>query len=573
MAVSMLLVCAFVGLVSGRMTDDLIMMKTADTGTDGNTDAVSSTKDDMGSQNDAVEVNDITNEVCYDVLGRDCFRYNDDQCVGPYETWARQNCSLRCGYCAKKLPCVDKIDYCDQFVDDVCQIELYGQYMRENCRKYCNNCRAPTEYLVSSTTTTTTPVPTTPTTPYNPVSEWCQDRLNCWYFPDEKCVGNYENWARKNCAFRCGYCPGFYPPCVDLDVNCGKFTPGSCTNITYRAYMRINCRKTCNACVYPAQNLKPNTHPAPMFPKTSTVPTTIKTRTPGPTETIHPINHITSTIGQVPTTTNIVLPTVEDCKDAINCTGYSRESCLGIFKTWGLTNCPRTCGYCTASTECRDYEECDKLPSVLCTDPSYRKFAERTCRKFCNICTEIAVSAKPAVTGATEAMMVPTKPSGLGSYTTYVSMTTQQTASEQPSSEPVPSRPSSYTTGKTCNKNFHGTTIPSCCTSLCSCPDVTLTGTVRDAMTRNTPMVNVSVYLFDCLCAPLTTSNDNGDYLIKGVCLKEGDVARFEFPGYASFLRDITNPQNDDHYVSFGYMIPLIPKTAVASGVVPDGGS
>lgn len=70
MAVSMLLVCAFVGLVSGRMTDDLIMMKTADTGTDGNTDAVSSTKDDMGSQNDAVEVNDITNE------GQKCPRYH-----------------------------------------------------------------------------------------------------------------------------------------------------------------------------------------------------------------------------------------------------------------------------------------------------------------------------------------------------------------------------------------------------------------------------------------------------------------------------------------------------------------
>ncbi|XP_056015303.1 uncharacterized protein LOC125674517 isoform X2 [Ostrea edulis] len=616
MAMSMLLVCVLVGLVSGQMTDESTMMMATDDGTDGITEAGSSATDDMGGQTDATEVPFSTNmatasttEVCYDVLGQDCFRYKDEQCVGPYETWARQNCSLRCGYCAKKLPCVDKIDYCDQFGDDVCQNELYGQYMRENCRKYCNICRAPTEYLVSSTTTTTTPVPTIPTTPYNPVSEWCQDRLNCWYYPDEKCVGDYEDWARKNCAFRCGYCPGFLPPCVDLDVSCGKFTPGACTNVTFRAYMRINCRKTCNECVYPAQDLEPNKPPVPSHVTVSTTPTAINTPTPGPTGTLPPISPNKPTGGQVPVTTKIVLPTGEDCKDAINCTGYSKESCSGIFKTWALTNCPRTCGYCTASTECRDYEECDKLPTALCTDPSYRKIAETTCRKFCKICTDIIVPTKPSVTGTTEAVMVPTKPSRTESYTADVSMATQQTASEQPSSEPVPSRPSSSTTackdnpkenctqysqkscqgafkswairncpvhcgycgGKTCNKNFHHVAIPSCCTSLCSCPDVTLTGTVRDATTGNTPMVNVSVYLRDCPCEPLTTSDDNGDYLIKGVCLKEGDVARFEFPGYASFLRDIANPQNDVHFVAVGDMTPLM--TTVASGMTSDGGS
>lgn len=41
---------------------------------------------------------------CYDVLGRDCFRYKDTDCVGPFETWARANCSLRCGYCPRKSP-------------------------------------------------------------------------------------------------------------------------------------------------------------------------------------------------------------------------------------------------------------------------------------------------------------------------------------------------------------------------------------------------------------------------------------------------------------------------------------
>uniref|UniRef100_K1R8F1 Brain-specific angiogenesis inhibitor 1 n=1 Tax=Magallana gigas TaxID=29159 RepID=K1R8F1_MAGGI len=94
---------------------------------------------------------------CYDVLGRDCFRYKDTDCVGPFETWARMNCSLRCGYCPQKLPCVDNLDYCNEFGMEVCHQEQYGQYMREHCRKFCNFCRAPTEYLVSSTLPTTTP--------------------------------------------------------------------------------------------------------------------------------------------------------------------------------------------------------------------------------------------------------------------------------------------------------------------------------------------------------------------------------------------------------------------------------
>ncbi|XP_062612928.1 uncharacterized protein LOC134274687, partial [Saccostrea cucullata] len=98
-----------------------------------------------------------TNEECTDALGRECFRYRDEDCVGVYETWARANYSLRCGYCPQKLPCVDIINYCSQFGTDVCQKEFYGQYLRENCRKTCNFCRAPTEYLVSSTTSTTTP--------------------------------------------------------------------------------------------------------------------------------------------------------------------------------------------------------------------------------------------------------------------------------------------------------------------------------------------------------------------------------------------------------------------------------
>lgn len=46
------------------------------------------------------------------------------------------------GLClSEKLPCVDNLDYCNEFGKEVCDQEQYGQYMREHCRKFCNFCR------------------------------------------------------------------------------------------------------------------------------------------------------------------------------------------------------------------------------------------------------------------------------------------------------------------------------------------------------------------------------------------------------------------------------------------------
>ncbi|XP_062586598.1 uncharacterized protein LOC134248186 [Saccostrea cucullata] len=215
-----------------------------------------------------VSSNRLVWEECTDELGtRECLRYKDEDCVGVYETWARANCALRCGYCPiKRLPCVDNINYCSDFGADVCHQDVYGQYMRENCRKTCNFCRVPTEYLVSTSTWTATPEQTTT---YNPAQEWCSDRRYCWRYPAEKCVGFYENWFRKNCPYRCGYCPNLLPPCEDLDPSCEAYSLEACTNLTYRAYMRENCRKRCNECKYPGQNLAPITPPYGVYTTTT----------------------------------------------------------------------------------------------------------------------------------------------------------------------------------------------------------------------------------------------------------------------------------------------------------------
>eukprot|EP00105_Crassostrea_gigas_P000381 XP_011412164.1 PREDICTED: uncharacterized protein LOC105317273 isoform X1 [Crassostrea gigas] len=190
---------------------------------------------------------------CHDKLGRNCFKYTDDQCVGKYAPWAREHCALRCGYCPQKLPCVDRITYCDEFDERICTEERYGEYMRENCRRTCNLCRAPTEYLTSPATVVTTVV-----------SSWCFDNLtsaSCWYYGDHQCIGIYESWARKFCPYRCGYCKGFLPPCEDILSYCSNFDRSLCTNSSYAAYMRENCRKTCQFCTYPGQSLPPNSLP------------------------------------------------------------------------------------------------------------------------------------------------------------------------------------------------------------------------------------------------------------------------------------------------------------------------
>nr|XP_022335290.1 uncharacterized protein LOC111131847 [Crassostrea virginica] len=189
---------------------------------------------------------------CHDKLGRDCFKYTDEQCVGKYAPCAKEHCALRCGYCPHKLPCVDQITYCDEYEERLCTEEQYGEFMRENCRRSCNLCRVPTEYLTS----TTTPNITT-----TAVSNWCFDNVtsaSCWYYGDNQCTGVYESWARKFCPYRCGYCPGFLPPCLDVLSYCDSFDRSLCTNSSYAAYMRENCRKTCQFCSYPGENLPPN---------------------------------------------------------------------------------------------------------------------------------------------------------------------------------------------------------------------------------------------------------------------------------------------------------------------------
>lgn len=53
--------------------------------------------------------------------------------------------------------------------------------------------------------------------------------------------------------------------------------------------------------------------------------------------------------------------------------------------------------------------------------------------------------------------------------------------------------------------------------------------------------------------------DENGDFLIKGVCVKEGDFVKFEFFGYVFFFSfNIINFNNDGNFIVNGEMLFLV---------------
>ncbi|VDI21864.1 Hypothetical predicted protein [Mytilus galloprovincialis] len=169
--------------------------------------------------------------------------------------------------------------------------------------------------------------------------EQCGDKLdNCFNYDDNQCVGKYAPWAKINCAYRCGYCPGNFPPCEDKIDYC-KLVSYACSDNQYSGFVRLNCRKTCNKC------------------------------------------------------TGCV-----DTKD--NCWNYDDSKCLGIYSPWAKLNCPYRCGYCPENVlflanlrlspdkpPCVDkIPNCDEYPADVCTDTFYSGWCRINCRKYCNKC-------------------------------------------------------------------------------------------------------------------------------------------------------------------------------------------
>ncbi|KAH3830312.1 hypothetical protein DPMN_103552 [Dreissena polymorpha] len=107
------------------------------------------------------------------------------------------------------------------------------------------------------------------------------------------------------------------------------------------------------------------------------------------------------------------------CKDAIpNCGSYGTYICFDINQyQWVDKNCRKFCGFCGNKTEvliesstttttvtttpagCDDVLQCREYNADLCTNPEYRGFAEKNCRKYCGYCLADIYTVTPHTTG------------------------------------------------------------------------------------------------------------------------------------------------------------------------------
>lgn len=178
----------------------------------------------------------------------------------------------------------------------------------------------------------------------------CADKVdNCGQYGADACHGQYESWARDNCALTCKYCVGpstQAPPCVDVIDNCASYQADACTSADYKNWAQANCRRTCRMC--PANVL------AQLDALTTTMPPTA-------------------------------------CVDKLDCRLYGQSTCTGDYVPWAKQNCIRYCGFCsgvaTTSKPCLDVRpNCDQYDKDMCTNPSYTIWVDDNCPQYCNRC-------------------------------------------------------------------------------------------------------------------------------------------------------------------------------------------
>lgn len=148
----------------------------------------------------------------------DCAEYTKTACQAPYDTWARTNCPLFCGFCSPT--CSDSISDCSEYGKSAC-VAPYLTWAKTNCASYCGLCSS------TANPVTTTEVPTTTTT------EASLTVKGCVYKGQQHAVG--ETWL-DGCDYRCTCAsPGLTQctqPCAqysNLPSNCREETiPGEC---------------------------------------------------------------------------------------------------------------------------------------------------------------------------------------------------------------------------------------------------------------------------------------------------------------------------------------------------------
>ncbi|XP_025076358.1 kielin/chordin-like protein [Pomacea canaliculata] len=177
-------------------------------------------------------------QACADSISN-CENYGRAACTS-YQAWAQHNCPKFCGFCSGggQTPtdtCVDTLDNCAALGANVCKD--YVEFSNINCQRTCNFCGTSSPSASGGA---------------------CVDKLtNCADYDSSSCTGQYRPWAQDNCAKTCNLCsntgsvtphPGTTGTCADKLTNCASFDVSTSCHGQYEAWARDNCAKTCNLC-------------------------------------------------------------------------------------------------------------------------------------------------------------------------------------------------------------------------------------------------------------------------------------------------------------------------------------
>ncbi|CAG5128552.1 unnamed protein product [Candidula unifasciata] len=207
-----------------------------------------------------------------------------------------------------------------------------------------------TSKITSKTTSQTTRQTASQTTFRTPAAE-CLDKIpDCQVYGQGACSGDYETWARQNCAATCGFCIPVTtqpPPCTDFLDNCESYGKTTCETAEYVSWALTNCRAYCRFCT--AAQL------TELDARKTTIPP-------------------------------------ELCLDKLDCDMYGDYICKDKdYAGWATTNCPLYCGFCkgipTPPKPCVDTQpDCPLYGSDVCSNPEYTTWVKDHCAKFCGLC-------------------------------------------------------------------------------------------------------------------------------------------------------------------------------------------
>jgi len=209
--------------------------------------------------------------------------------------------------------------------------------------------------------------------------ENCYDepRFFCSFYQIQKlCTGAFYTSLLHRCPRTCGFCspPEKVNKCEDKwgDKMCQYFDKFKmCTRRNHKHKMARNCRKTCNKCTLPVPQLK---HVAPQCVQDGNCCWDKRT----------PVSH-----------------GCPKCRNLMNnrfC-DLNYKSCNKVFHIKGnriRELCPRTCGLCVKTRQCKD----DVLYKLYCHTwkkegkcESERNIMKMYCPRTCDMCEEIVTEA------------------------------------------------------------------------------------------------------------------------------------------------------------------------------------